>query len=98
MILVEFKDNYYRAVFICDQCEQRIQDAGLAVALVTTKHDPDADLFNVLHIHKIDCLERAQAAQGYNTQSHELGLHIHMLIKNSGLNLSKLEMWKDFQG
>ena len=86
MILVQFKNAGYAAVIVCDICQQRISDGGLAVAVFPHVDHESSELLPVLHAHKGPCHHAAEAKLGGNTGWEELANHLLEMAHNSGLS------------
>jgi hypothetical protein len=88
MILVQFKNAWYAAVIVCDICQQRISDGGLAVAVFRHIDHESSELLPVLHAHKGPCQDAAEAKLGgkENTGQEELANHLLQMAHNSGLS------------
>ena len=72
MILAQFKNAWYAAVIVCDICQQRISDGGLAVAVFPHVNHESSELLPVLHAHRGPCHHAAEAKLGGNTGQEEI--------------------------
>ena len=92
MIVSVSEEGRYAPVLICDICEQRITDAGLAGVVSRTDQAGGVELNEVLYAHKGRCLDAAEEKLGgYRvTGWRELSDHLIDLLYNCGLTVEKL--------
>jgi hypothetical protein len=92
MIQIQISESTNTApILVCDHCGKRITDAYNAAAVVLPNKNYPNGNGTVLHVHKGKCHTAVDLA---NPETHgwdEMTMHLRLLLKNVGIDLSKLE-------
>jgi hypothetical protein len=104
MIRIRYIEERYAPVVICDICEQRITNSGLAVIVYPRRLGNEAELLEPWHVHKGTCLATADERLGGREKVgwEELATHLMEVAMNCGRSshqikehLNAFESWRD---
>nr|WP_199045288.1 hypothetical protein [Dyella sp. ASV24] len=89
MIKILNKGGLTYPIFVCDVCNKKINNLGLAAAIFQ-RSEIEGEVQNVLHVHKNACQDKGEKKLGGIAPWQELQDHVILLIGNSGGSLAGL--------
>lgn len=88
MIVMRYRLGRCAPVIICDVCQQRIVDGGMAAVVTNSRGSYDEDLIQTTFVHKGQCHKTAEDKLGGNDGGWtELTTFLARLVVNSGIRL-----------
>lgn len=98
MIKYWYENGRYAPLLLCDTCGKRIENSGMGAAVHANGRE-EGEYLDVLHVHKGQCHDKAEADLGGTSSVgwEELNVHLLHLTHNAGFTLEQAKELRELR-